>query len=100
MNKFLSLVVVFVLANSFIFTHNLYAQVPQAMPGNNVNMPAPSNIGHVYGKLTDADGKPLSGASVMLMQRKLDTDTNKVKLVLVKGMITKSNGDFDLEELP
>ena len=70
------------------------------MPGNNVGMPKPANIGHVFGKLTDADGKPLNGASVMLMLKKMDTATKKMKQVLVKGMITKNNGDFNFDELP
>ena len=58
------------------------------------------NVGHVYGKLTDADGKSVTGASVMLMRKKMDSKTKKMKEVLVKGMITKSNGDFSFEELP
>ena len=53
-----------------ILTGNLYAQAPQGMPGNNA-IKEPANMGHVYGKLTDADGKPLNGASVMLMQKKI-----------------------------
>ncbi len=94
MKKFLLLIAV------FIFTTGLFAQMPPgAMPGNGA-MQAPGNIGHVYGKITDADGKPIGDASVMLMQTKMDTTTKKMKQVLVKGMITKSNGDFNFEELP
>jgi len=83
-----------------IVTVNSYAQAPQSSPGNNATMQKPSDIGHVYGKLTDADGKPLNGASVMMMQKRMDTTTKKIKQVLVKGMITKSNGDFNFDELP
>src|ERR1700690_2085398 len=72
----------------------LYAQMPQGMPAMD------KNIGHVYGKLTDADGKPISGASVMMMQEKRDSAAKKVKLILVKAMVTKSNGDFDFDQLP
>ncbi len=76
---------------------NAHAQMPGAMGGNNM---AQANIGHVYGKLTDADGKPVSGVSVMLMRKRMDSVTKKLKEVLVKGMITKSNGDFSFDELP
>ena len=38
-----------------IVTVNSYAQAPQSSPGNNATMQKPSDIGHVYGKLTDAD---------------------------------------------
>ena len=69
------------------------------MPGGMQSNMGGGNMGHVYGKLTDADGKPVSGASVMLMGKKVDSVTKKVKEILVKGMITKSNGDFNFEEL-
>ena len=69
------------------------------MPGGMQSNMGGGNMGHVYGKLTDADGKPISGASVMLMGKKVDSVTKKVKEILVKGMITKSNGDFNFEEL-
>lgn len=94
MKKLLLLIVVIILMN------NLYAQAPQSMPGNNANMHTPSNIGHVFGKLTDADGKPINGVSVMMMQQRMDTTTKKMKQVLIKGVITKSNGDFNFDELP
>lgn len=76
---------------------NTHAQMPGGMGSNNM---AQANIGHVYGKLTDADGKPVSGASVLLMRKKLDSATKKFKEVLVKGIITKNNGDFSFDELP
>ena len=71
------------------------AQMPGGMQGNMGG----GNIGHVYGKLVDTDGKPVSGVSVMLMGKKVDSVTKKIKEILVKGMITKSNGDFNFEEL-
>lgn len=81
---------------TIVFAHYLVmAQMPGGMPGN---MSA-GNMGHVYGKLVDTDGKPVNGASVMLMAKKVDSVTKKVKEILVKGMITKSNGDFNFEEL-
>ena len=77
-----------------------FAQMPGGTPPAGMGGTGAGNIGHVYGKLTDADGKGVSGASVMLMRSKMDSATKKLKEVLVKGLITKSNGDFNFEELP
>ncbi len=70
------------------------AQMPGGMQG------APPNPGHVYGKLVDESGKPVADASVMLMQKKMDEATKKMKDVLLKAFITKNNGEFNFEELP
>lgn len=75
----------------------MYAQMPGGMPGGGMGQNA---MGHVYGKLIDANGKPIAGASVMLMQKKTDATTKRMKETLLKGMITKGNGDFNFEELP
>ncbi|MEO5893285.1 MAG: TonB-dependent receptor [Ferruginibacter sp.] len=84
---------------SFLFLATLVkAQMPQGMPAGSKT--AAPNIGHIYGKILDADGKPVSDASVMVMQKKFDTVSKKNKEVLVKGMITKGNGDFDFDQLP
>ena len=92
MKKFLLLIVV------IIITGRLYAQMPQGMPQG---MPtALKNAGHIYGKITDGDGKPVEGASVLLLHENMDTASKKMKMILVKGMTTKSNGDFDFAEIP
>ena len=84
-----------------IYTGSAMAQMPGGMPGGMAgNGMGPGNIGHVYGKLTDTDSKPVNGASVMLMRKKMDSATKKIKEVLVKAMITKANGDFSFDELP
>ncbi len=58
------------------------------------------NIGHFYGKIVDKKtSKGVSAASVQLIQSKMDS-TQKPKDVIVSGMLTKSNGDFTLENLP
>jgi ferric enterobactin receptor len=59
----------------------------------------PPSIGHIYGKITDSAGKPMSGASVLLLQNKFDTVSKKRKDVLVKGLTTKANGEFDFADL-
>ncbi|NIG54000.1 TonB-dependent receptor domain-containing protein [Chitinophaga sp. Cy-1792] len=58
--------------------------------GPRPNMP---QIGHLYGKLLDgATNKPIEYASVAVLKAK---DSS-----VVTGMLTKSNGDFSLENLP
>ena len=42
----------------------MYAQFPQGMPASM------KNAGHIYGKITDGDGKPVEGASVLILHRK------------------------------
>lgn len=71
----------------------VWAQAPGA--GN-----AQANMGHIFGKITDSSGKALDNVSVLLLQQKYDAKTQKSKEVLVKGMTTKSNGEFSLEGLP
>ncbi|MCC6290056.1 MAG: TonB-dependent receptor [Chitinophagaceae bacterium] len=60
----------------------------------------PANIGHLYGKIVDEEGKGIAEASVLVLINKMDTASKKNKEVLLKGMTTKNNGEFSLEELP
>lgn len=69
------------------------------MPQNG-KMQAPPSIGHIYGKLIDSSGKPISDVSVLLMQNKFDTVSKKRKDILLKGLTTKAAGEFSFEELP
>lgn len=79
----------------FVFYVSASAQFPAGkMDGN---MP---NAAHVFGKLTDSTGKPVSGASVLILQNKIDTATKKSRDVLVKAITSGNNGEFSLEELP
>ena len=74
------------------------AQMPNGrsqMGGQNMN------LGHFYGKLVDAStSKPIEGATVQLVQNKMDTVTKKRKDVVIAGMLTKTNGEFSLENIP
>jgi outer membrane receptor protein involved in Fe transport len=72
--------------------------MPMGMGANSKQ--APPSIGRIYGKLVDSTGKPVDDASVMVLQRKMDTATHKMKEVLLKGVTTQANGDFNIEGLP
>jgi outer membrane receptor protein involved in Fe transport len=76
----------------------LFAQQPPGMQGGPGSMA--SNSGHVFGKISDSTGKALSGISVMLMKREPGPTASKPKDVLLKGVITKNNGEFNFEDLP
>lgn len=76
------------------------AQAPTATTPNARTTQAAPKIGRAYGKLVDSTGKPVEDASVVLLQSRYDTATKKRKDVLLKGLTTKSNGEFSFEELP
>lgn len=80
----------------FICSH-LFAQFPGGgMRGGGQNM----NIGHLYGKVVDGvTNRPVDGASVQLLQNKLDSITKRRKDVIVAGMLTDKRGEFSLESL-
>jgi ferric enterobactin receptor len=82
------------IAVTFIISLQVIAQMPGGMPAG-----GPGNAGHVFGKLVDEAGKPVAGASVMMLQKKMDETTKKMKDVLVKASVTKANGDFSFEDL-
>lgn len=67
------------------------------MPGMSA---AQANIGHVYGKIVDSLGKPVEFVSVVLLTNKPDPATKQNKEVLLKGTVTKANGEFSFDELP
>lgn len=81
-----------------LITANLMAQFPGA-PGGKGNAQA-MNMGHIYGKIVDSLGKPISEVSVILLQNKFDSASKKRKDVLLSGLTTKANGEFSFEGLP
>ena len=87
MKKIILAALVFVAAQA-------YAQYPKAMPAGM------KSSGHLYGKITDVDGKPVEGASVLLLHQQMDTATKKMKMLLVTGVMSKNNGDFDFTGVP
>jgi|KBSMisStandDraft_5_1062788.scaffolds.fasta_scaffold00275_13 outer membrane receptor protein involved in Fe transport len=77
----------------------VWAQFPgQGAPNGKAGMNM--NMGHIFGKVVDSSGKAISDVSVIVLQKKFDSVSKKAKEVLVKGTSTKSNGEFDLDELP
>ncbi len=85
-----------------IFTSLIFfAQFPGGgTPGARMGAGQIPKIGHIYGKLVDAAGKGLPDVSVVLLQNKIDTVSKKRKQILLKGLVTKANGEFSLEDLP
>ena len=84
---------------SFFIIQLASAQPPSVMNRGGANgrqMPT----GSFYGKVLETTtGKPIELASVQLLQNKLDTATKKRKDVVVAGMLTRSNGEFRLENI-
>jgi len=67
---------------------------------NTTNAQAPS-IGRAYGKITDSLGQPMGDVTAIILKSVVtDTVTKKKKMVLLKGMDTKANGEFNFEDLP
>lgn len=57
--------------------------------------------GRLYGKIVDSkSGKAVEYASVQLLQNRLDTVTKQRKETVIGGMLTKSNGEFSIENVP
>ena len=80
----------------FFLSMTARAQAPAG-----ARMPAGMGMnGHVYGKVVDPEGKPISYASVIVLQNVMDSATKKPKEKLLKGDLTKGSGEFNLEDLP
>src|SRR5687768_9435525 len=89
---------IFTLAVFTFFSFQLIAQ-PGGTSGGKTGQAAVPN-GHIYGKLIDSSGKPVSAASVILLKSRFDSAAKKQKDILVKAMVTKGNGDFSFEDVP
>lgn len=87
---------------SFLTIYTASAQMPAGggtRPGGAGNRQMPT--GTFYGKLIETkSSKPIEYASVQLIQNKYDTASKKKKDVVIAGMITKTNGEFLLENIP
>ena len=87
-------------ALAFLFCLSVSAQYPAGGGMKTGKMPNMPNMGHLTGKLVDSSGKPIEGASVLILQAKFDTTTKKTKDVLLKGLTTDGKGEFNAEDLP
>jgi ferric enterobactin receptor len=72
----------------------------QSPGGKKAPAAAPLSIGRAYGKVTDSAGLPMAEASALVLKSINDTVTKKRKLIMLKGMDTKANGEFNFEDLP
>ena len=59
------------------------------------------NVGHLYGKIVDSKtNKGIDAVSVQLIGNKFDTVTKKAKDYIVATVLSQSNGDFSMDNLP
>ncbi|WP_326994358.1 outer membrane beta-barrel family protein [Chitinophaga sp. 212800010-3] len=79
----------------FLLSMSTRAQAPGGKMPMGMGMP-----GRVYGKIVDPDGKPVAYASVIILQNRMDSATKKLQEKLLKGALTKGNGEFTIEDLP
>jgi outer membrane receptor protein involved in Fe transport len=86
-------------ASATLFAGTLSAQMPggRNAGGAQQNM----NMGHFYGKLVDEiNAKPIEGATIQLVQNKMDTATKKRRDFILATLISDKKGEFSLESLP
>jgi outer membrane receptor protein involved in Fe transport len=74
-------------------------QVPAKQAGPGAKAGGPPSIGRAYGKITDSTGQPME-ATALVLKSTVDPASKKKKLLLLKGMDTKANGEFNFEDLP
>ncbi|HEY4155219.1 MAG TPA: outer membrane beta-barrel protein, partial [Puia sp.] len=84
---------------STVFAIMGMAQAPAKPAGPAARAGGPPSIGRAFGKVTDSTGQPME-ATALVLKSTVDASTKKKKLVLLKGMDTKGNGEFNFEDLP
>jgi outer membrane receptor protein involved in Fe transport len=83
---------------SLLISIALIAQPPGGGPPNRGGQQI---TGRLYGKIVETNsGKPVEFASVQLLQNRMDTVTKQRKETVIGGMLTRSNGDFSIENVP
>ena len=76
------------------------AQAPGGQSSSGAKAGGPPSIGRAYGKITDSTGQPMGQVTALVLKSIVDPATKKKKLLLLKGMDTKANGEFNFEDLP
>jgi ferric enterobactin receptor len=85
----------------FLVSFAVQAQTPPPPKGGGGQKQGPPpSIGRAFGKVTDSAGQPLAQISALILKQTVDPATKKKKLVLIKGMETKTSGEFNFEDLP
>ncbi|HVK47440.1 MAG TPA: TonB-dependent receptor [Pseudobacter sp.] len=91
------------LLTSVIFISSIasFAQMPGMGGGARRGGGQIPAIGRFYGKVVDGKtNKGLEAASIQLIGTKFDSVSRKRKDTILSGMLSRSNGDFSLENLP
>ncbi len=88
------------LLTTILFTIVAIAQPPAQAGKMPAGAPPGGMTAQVYGKIVDSDGKPLADVSVLLMKTSRDSISKKSKDILVSGLTTKANGDFNFSDIP
>lgn len=92
---------IYIVLLSCLISFNLLAQMPDPAKQNRMGNRAGINNGHLYGKVVDSKtNKGIEAVSIQLIATKFDTATKTKKDTIITGMLTESNGDFSLENLP
>lgn len=66
-------------------SYAIFAQAPGGFPANrSAGMGAMANSGNAFGKIEDPEGKPVVGASVIVLKNQLDSVTKKEKRYFTK----------------
>lgn len=76
-----------------------FAQFPTGGMAPGGKMKDPSN-GHIIGKMVDEAGKPVEFATIIMFKTIKDSTTKADKEVMVKGLTSAANGDFEFSDLP
>lgn len=82
---------------NFLCINHAFAQLNG---GRNMGGGQNMNVGRFYGKLVDEAGKPVEGASLQLIQNKLDTATRKKRDFVLAIVLSNKKGEFSIENLP
>jgi len=85
------------LALALLITAPGFAQNLQGKRNNQFSQITGAFYGKVIDSITD---KPIDAASVQLIQNRFDSATKKRKEVIVGGMLTQPNGDFNIPNVP
>src|ERR1017187_5085977 len=92
--------IITIISISFFCASAGWAQAPTGKGNPGAKAAPPPAIGRAYGKVTDSAGLPMGEVSALLLKQATDTANKKKKLILLKGMETKANGEFNFEDLP